>query len=149
MNIYISMVNSCLFTHQKERNQIFILPFALSSDFSNKTFNKTVRLIQNCDNVSHQISNPQIDSLSSVTYICWYESQLRFLRLRQVKNLPDTEGRKKRRRLENHVVMMLLFISCSSVSSDTLISPITSKISDADGTTGVSDCRWDHMSEYV
>lgn len=41
--------------------------------------------------------------------------------------------------------MRLLFISCSSVSRDTLISPITSKISDTDGPTVAFGCGRDDL----
>lgn len=88
---------------------------------------------------NHEIScDIRLGSLRTDTYICWYEWQLRFLLLRQCRNLPDADGRNLRRRLENHFLMTLLFISCSSVSINTLISPITSKISVADGPT--MDC---------
>lgn len=45
--------------------------------------------------------------------------------------------------------MTLLFISCSSVSNNTLISPITSKTSIADGPTMVMDCRRDQLIESL
>lgn len=97
----------------------------------------------------NRICDVRLDSLWTVTHICWYEWQLRFLRLRQVRNLPDAKGRNLRRRLENHFMMTLLFISCSSVSNDTLSSPITSKTSIADGTTVVDDCRRDQLIESL
>ena len=85
--------------------------------------------------------------LWTITYICWYEWQLRFLRIRQCRNLPDADGRNPLRRPENHVMMTLLFLSCSSVSIDTLISPSTSRTSIAEGTT--ADCRTDQLIESL
>lgn len=80
-----------------------------------------------------------------LTYICWYEWQLRFLRLRQVRNWADACGRSLLRRLENHLVMTLWFLSCSSVSRLSLISLITSRTSVADGTTMLIDCWWNQV----
>lgn len=94
-----------------------------------------------------RLRNWILGSLWTVTYICWYEWQLRFLRLRQVRNLTEANGRNPLRRSENHFVRTLLFISCSSVRNDSLISPITSSTSIADETTVVFDCRWDQMIE--
>ena len=88
---------------------------------------------------------PHHTPLSLITYICWYDWQLRFLWLRQRRNLTDADGRNALRRPENHFLISLLFISCSSVSSDTLISPITSNTSNADGPNMVIDCERDRL----
>lgn len=84
-------------------------------------------------------------SKALLSYICWYDWQLRFLRPRQVRNWGDTAGRSLLRRLENHLVMTLWFPSCSSVSRLSLSSLITSRTSVADGTTVPIGCWWNQM----
>lgn len=86
-------------------------------------------------------------SQAMLAYICWYEWQLRFLMPRQVRNWAEAAGRSLLRRLENHFVMTLWFLSCSSVSWSSLSSLIMSRTSVANGTTVFIGCWWNKLQE--
>ncbi|TNN40920.1 hypothetical protein EYF80_048912 [Liparis tanakae] len=68
---------------------------------------------------------------------------------RHSRNPPDGTVRNAPRRPENHSSTTALSVSCSSVSNNTLSSPITSKTTDADGITAVVGCRRGRAIDFI